>query len=55
MSLDPLDATLVSVHSLCGVPEMVVDTTAMLRDLGASEDHIFAEGWEEGAVEEENA
>ncbi|PSQ99415.1 MAG: phenol hydroxylase [Bacteroidetes bacterium SW_7_64_58] len=40
---------------VCGVPEMVVDTTAMLRDLGASEDHIFAEGWEEGAVEEENA
>ncbi|PSQ90427.1 MAG: phenol hydroxylase [Bacteroidetes bacterium QS_4_64_154] len=40
---------------VCGVPEMVVGTTAVLRDLGASEDHIFTEGWEEGAVEEENA
>ncbi|PSQ87054.1 MAG: phenol hydroxylase [Bacteroidetes bacterium QS_3_64_15] len=35
---------------VCGVPEMVVDATAMLQDLGASEAHIFAEGWEEGAV-----
>lgn len=37
---------------VCGVPEMVVDTNTLLRDLGTPEDHIFAEGWEDGAVED---
>lgn len=36
---------------LCGVPEMVVQTKAVLRDAGAPDKHLFAEGWEEGAVE----
>jgi ferredoxin-NADP reductase len=34
----------------CGVPEMVVDTEAMLQDNGLPAEHIFTEGWEEGAV-----
>ncbi len=37
---------------ICGVPEMVVETKGLLSDLGAPDDHIFTEGWEEGAVEE---
>lgn len=37
---------------ICGVPEMVVETQAVLRELGAPDDHVFTEGWEEGAVEE---
>ncbi len=37
---------------ICGVPEMVVETKGLLFDLGAPDDHIFTEGWEEGAVEE---
>lgn len=37
---------------ICGVPEMVVQTKAVLRDAGAPDDHVFSEGWEEGAVEE---
>lgn len=34
----------------CGVPEMVVDTDTALQDAGVPPDHIFTEGWEEGAV-----
>lgn len=37
---------------VCGVPEMVVDTTDDLADLGAPDDRIHTEGWEGGAVEE---
>lgn len=33
-----------------GVPEMVVDTEAMLQERGLPEASIFTEGWEEGAV-----
>jgi ferredoxin-NADP reductase len=36
----------------CGVPEMVVETTAALREEGIPEDDIFSEGWEEGAVDD---
>lgn len=35
---------------VCGVPEMVVDTEAVLQDAGLPDDAIFAEGWEQGAV-----
>jgi hypothetical protein len=31
---------------------MVVETKAVLRDLGASDERIFTEGWEDGAVDE---
>lgn len=37
---------------VCGVPEMVVETKEVLFDLGISEEWVFTEGWEEGAVEE---
>ncbi len=37
---------------ICGVPEMVVEAKGLLSDLGAPDDHVFTEGWEEGAVEE---
>lgn len=37
---------------LCGVPEMVVETTSLLTgDLGFPDDAVFSEGWEDGAVE----
>jgi len=42
-------------YYVCGVPQMVVDTTAVLRERGVPDDQVFTEGWEEGAVEEENA
>ena len=35
---------------ICGVPEMVVETKGLLFDRGAPDDHIFTEGWEDGAV-----
>lgn len=35
---------------LCGVPEMVVETKSALREAGVSSDHMFSEGWEDGAV-----
>jgi ferredoxin-NADP reductase len=35
---------------VCGVPEMVVDTTDVLEAKGRPADTIFSEGWEEGAV-----
>jgi ferredoxin-NADP reductase len=38
---------------VCGVPEMVVDTKERLRELGAPEERIHSEGWEEGVVGEE--
>lgn len=37
---------------VCGVPEMVVETTALLQDAGAPEEHVFTEGWEQGAADE---
>lgn len=37
---------------ICGVPEMVVDTKGILDNMGAPEEHVFSEGWEEGAVDE---
>ncbi len=49
--LDPTLAGLDQPHVYaCGVPEMVVDTTATLQHHGISEDDLFTEGWEEGAV-----
>lgn len=39
---------------VCGVPEMVVDAEAELRDLGAPAERIHSEGWEEDAVEDES-
>jgi ferredoxin-NADP reductase len=49
--LDPVLADLDQPHVYaCGVPEMVVDTEAVLQDNGLPADHIFSEGWEEGAV-----
>jgi ferredoxin-NADP reductase len=42
------------VHAyVCGVPGMVVDTQATLQEQGVPEDHIFTEGWEAGAVDDE--
>ncbi len=35
---------------VCGVPEMVVETTERLRDLGTPEERIHSEGWENDAV-----
>lgn len=46
-ALAPLDPPHVYAS---GVPEMVVDTEAVLRDHGLPADSIFTEGWEEGAV-----
>lgn len=36
---------------VCGVPQMVVDTKARLRELGAPEAHIHSEGWEEDVTD----
>ena len=38
---------------VCGVPPMVVDTKERLRELGAPDERIHSEGWEEGAVSDE--
>ncbi|WP_254537084.1 ferredoxin--NADP reductase [Halomarina litorea] len=38
---------------VCGVPEMVVETAKELSDLGAPDDRVHTEGWEDGAVEGE--
>jgi ferredoxin-NADP reductase len=46
--LDGLDRDLY----VCGVPQMVVDTTDHLDDLGISDDRVFSEGWEDGDVED---
>jgi len=35
---------------LCGVPDMVVDTRAALREQGVPAERLYSEGWEEGAV-----
>lgn len=37
---------------VCGVPEMVVETTATLAELGTPPERIHTEGWEDGAVED---
>ncbi|PQJ33586.1 phenol hydroxylase [Salinibacter sp. 10B] len=51
---DHLDSALGSLDAphayICGVPQMVVDTQSALRDAGLPDDHIFSEGWEQGAV-----
>ncbi len=53
---DHLDAALdmvVDPHVyVCGVPEMVVDTQDALQTAGIPDEHIFSEGWEQGAVDE---
>jgi ferredoxin-NADP reductase len=46
-ALSPLDRPHVYA---CGVPEMVVDTEDVVRRRSIPTDHIFTEGWEEGAV-----
>ncbi|WP_408957597.1 ferredoxin--NADP reductase [Natrinema sp. 74] len=38
---------------VCGVPEMVVETTDRLRELGAPDERIHSEGWESDAVSDE--
>jgi len=38
---------------VCGVPQMVVDTEERLMELGVSDDRLFSEGWEAGAVAKE--
>lgn len=38
---------------VCGVPEMVVDTTDRLDDAGVPDDRIVTEGWEEGEVSDD--
>jgi ferredoxin-NADP reductase len=35
---------------VCGVPEMVVETKEVLADLGAPDERVHSEGWEDGAV-----
>lgn len=56
---DHLDAALADLEAphayVCGVPQMVVDAKAALADADVADDHVFSEGWEEGALEEENA
>lgn len=37
---------------VCGVPEMVVETTDLLSEGGIDDDRIYTEGWEEDAAEE---
>lgn len=39
-------------YYLCGVPQMVVDTTDRLAELGVPDERIHSEGWEDGAVED---
>ena len=39
---------------VCGVPEMVVQTTERLADLGVPDDHVFTEGWENDEVSGED-
>ncbi|MDS0281387.1 ferredoxin--NADP reductase [Haloarcula onubensis] len=38
---------------VCGVPGMVVDTTDRLAELGAPDERVHSEGWEQDAVGEE--
>ncbi len=38
---------------VCGVPKMVVETKAQLRELGAPDERIHSEGWEDGAVSDD--
>ncbi|WP_226042911.1 hypothetical protein [Natrinema sp. DC36] len=40
---------------VCGVPGMVVETKDELRDIGAPEDRIHSEGWEDDAVTDESS
>jgi ferredoxin-NADP reductase len=37
---------------VCGVPEMVVETTDLLVDAGVADDRIYTEGWESDAADE---
>jgi ferredoxin-NADP reductase len=49
--LDSLDET---DFYVCGVPQMVVDTTDLLKAEGVSEDRIYTEGWEDGEVADDD-
>ncbi|SFL10943.1 Ferredoxin-NADP reductase [Halogranum rubrum] len=48
--LDTLDDT---DFYVCGVPEMVVDTTELLKDEGVDDERIYTEGWEDDEVVDE--
>nr|WP_299233203.1 hypothetical protein [Natronomonas sp.] len=37
---------------ICGVPPMVVETRAALRDIGTPEARIHSEGWEDEVVDD---
>ena len=50
---DRLDSLSGHHYYVCGVPEMVVETTTLLEDEGVDEDTVFTEGWEEGEGSEE--
>lgn len=49
--LDPALERLDQPHVyVCGVPEMVVETRSRLEQSGISDEQVFTEGWEEGAI-----
>jgi ferredoxin-NADP reductase len=47
---DELDSLEGADFYVCGVPQMVVDTTDLLKDEGVEDDRIYTEGWEDGEV-----
>lgn len=49
---DVVDTNTSSHYYVCGVPQMVVDTKAVLHEAGVPNEHVFTEGWEQGAVDE---
>lgn len=49
---DVVDADTSAHFYVCGVPQMVVDTTSVLQEAGIPDEHVFTEGWEQGAVDE---
>ncbi|SEO98213.1 Ferredoxin-NADP reductase [Halogranum amylolyticum] len=51
---DELDSLEGRDFYVCGVPQMVVETTDLLKDEGVSEDHIYTEGWEGDEVADED-
>lgn len=51
--LDDLLDTFTGKHFyVCGVPEMVVETTELLQERGVPTDYVFSEGWEDDEVTE---
>ncbi len=48
---DRLDSFDETDFYVCGVPEMVVETTELLNDKGVDEERIVTEGWEADAAE----